>query len=109
MRLRLIYFVPALLLVRQTLLANDPSSARVVSHIPRHHIASTALRSIGYSKRRHILEVEFVNGAIYRYYEVAPSVYQALLTADSKARYYDFNIKHKYLSARVKRPALARH
>ena len=75
---------------------------QVVSHIPRAHTQSTALRSIGYSKRRHILEIEFVNGAIYRYYDVDLSVYRELINADSKARYYDFNIRRKYLSARVK-------
>jgi hypothetical protein len=78
---------------------------QVVSHIPRTHLQSTALRSVGYSKRRHILEIEFVNGAIYRYYDVDLSVYRELISADSKARYYDFNIRRKYLSARVRRPA----
>ena len=82
--------------------ANQQQTALIVSHIPRQHIDSSALRSVGYSKRRHILEIEFINGAIYRYYDIAPSVYRELLAADSKARYYDFNIRRKYLSARVK-------
>ena len=63
---------------------------------------SKVIAAIGYSKRRHILEIEFVNGAIYRYLEVAPSVYRDLITADSKARYYDTNIKGNYPSVRVR-------
>jgi hypothetical protein len=83
-------------------LATDRDSAEVTSHIPRQHVESSALRSVGFSKRRHILEIEFTNGAIYRYVDVPPSVYRDLLSADSKARYYDLNIKRNYQSIRVK-------
>ena len=95
-----------------SLIANPPdenvrSDARnpVISHIPRERVASNGIASIGYSKRRHILEIEFVNGAVYRYLEVAPSVYRDLMKAESKARYYVTNIKGSYQSVRV-RPRL---
>jgi hypothetical protein len=74
----------------------------VISRIPRSRINSTAIASIGYSKRRHILEIEFVNGAVYRYLEIQPSIYRELMIADSKARYYDCNIRGNYPSARVR-------
>jgi hypothetical protein len=74
----------------------------VISHIPRDRVSSRVIASIGYSRRRHILEVEFVNGAVYRYLEVAPSVYRELMTVESKARYYDTNIKGNYPSVRVR-------
>lgn len=84
---------------------NDSSRSTrwpVTSRIPRESVDSKVIASIGYSKRRHILEIEFVNGAIYRYLEVAPSVYRELMAADSKARYYDANIKGSYPSVRVR-------
>jgi hypothetical protein len=83
---------------------NIRSNARdlVISHIPRERVASSAIASIGYSKRRHILEVEFLNGAIYRYLEVPPSIYRELISAGSKARYYDANIKGHYSSVHVR-------
>ena len=74
----------------------------VISHIPRDRVSSKVIASVGYSRRRHILEVEFVNGAIYRYLEVAPSVYRELMRVESKARYYDTNIKGNYPSVRVR-------
>jgi len=84
----------------------DPSESNnsqpVVSHIARQPIASTAIAKIGYSKHRHILEIEFVNGTAYRYLDVSPSVYRDLLSAESKARFYDFNIKGKYRSVHVR-------
>lgn len=99
---RLCYFALSLLLAVQFVSASNPEKMPIVSHIPRQRVESSALRSIGYSRRRHILEIEFVNGAIYRYYDIGLSVYRELMAAESKARYYDFNIRHKYLSARVK-------
>jgi KTSC domain len=74
----------------------------VISHIPRVRVDSTVIASIGYSKHRHILEIEFVNGAVYRYLEVSPSVYRELVFANSKAGFYDRNIKGSYLSVRVR-------
>lgn len=83
---------------------NIRSNARypVISHIPRNAVVSRAIASIGYSRRRHILEIEFVNGAVYRYLDVAPAVYRELMSAASKARYYDANIKGHYLSVHVR-------
>jgi KTSC domain len=95
-------FVLFLLLGSHALIASQPEEARIVSRFPRQPVESRGVRSVGYSRRRHILEIEFVNGAIYRYYDVELIVYRELMDADSKARYYDFNIRHHYLSARVK-------
>src|SRR5713226_8154320 len=76
-------------------------SQRIVSHLPREPVHSTAIAKVGYSKRRHILEIEFVNGAIYRYLDVPLPVYRDLMSAESKARFYDFNIRRHYRSVRV--------
>jgi hypothetical protein len=74
----------------------------IVSRIPRHPVQSSALVSVGYSKRLHVLEVEFTNGAVYRYIEVPRSFYRGLMSADSKARFYHANIKRKFRSVRVR-------
>jgi hypothetical protein len=74
----------------------------IVSRIPRHRIESRVIAKVGYSKRRHLLEIEFANGAVYRYSDVSPSVYRDLIAAESKARYYDANIRGNYRSMRVR-------
>jgi hypothetical protein len=81
-------------------LAEEPG---IVSRIQRIPVESTAIAAVGYSKRLRALEIEFRNGAIYRYLEVEPDVYNALLKAPSKARFYDQNIRHKYRSRHVRR------
>jgi len=104
-RIWIMVFVGTLAAVASAPCADPPESNNsdpIVSHIPRQPIASTAIAKIGYSKRRHILEIEFVNGTAYRYLDVSPSVYRDLLSAESKARFYDFNIKGKYRSVHIR-------
>ncbi len=74
----------------------------ITSHIPRAPVQSSAIAAVGYSKRLHVLEIEFVNGAIYRYLDVPSDVYRDLLAAKSKARFYDQNIRAKYRSVQVR-------
>jgi hypothetical protein len=80
----------------------SPAPNHITSRIARQSVQSTAIAKIGYSKRHHILEIEFVNGAVYRYFDVPVSVYRELMSAKSKARFYDSNIKKHYRSALVR-------
>lgn len=80
----------------------SPTPNHITSRIPRQPVQSTAIAKVGYSKRRHILEIEFVNGAVYRYFDVPLSVYHDLTSADSKARFYDSQIRKHYRSAVVR-------
>ena len=92
----------AFLFASATFAADPNHRTGIVSHIRRAPVQSTALAAVGYSKRLRALEIEFRNGAIYRYLEVAPDVYDALVNARSKAHFYDENIRHKYRSQHVK-------
>lgn len=80
----------------------SPTPNHITSHIRRQPVQSTAIAKIGYSKRRHILEIEFVNGAVYRYLDVPPAIYQGLMSAGSKAQFYDFNVKGHYQSIAIR-------
>src|SRR5437899_3045130 len=80
----------------------SPTASHIISRIPRQPVESTAIAKIGYSKRRHILEIEFVNGAVYRYLDVPVTVDRDLMSSESKARYYDSNIKRYYRSVLIR-------
>lgn len=82
--------------------AADRSVAPIVSRIPREPVESSALAAVGYSKRLRALEVEFRDGLIYRYEQVPLPVYRELMAAESKARFYNKNIRGKYRCLRVK-------
>jgi hypothetical protein len=74
----------------------------MVSRISRQPVESSAIAKIGYSKHRHILEIEFLNGAVYRYLDVPATVNRDLMSAESKARYYDSNIRRHYRSVLIR-------
>ena len=76
--------------------------AKITSHIRREPLPSTALSAAGYSKRLHILELEFCNGAIYRYLDVPAAIYREFQSAESKAQYYVRHIKGNYRSLRLR-------
>jgi hypothetical protein len=80
----------------------EPTPSHIVSHIPRGPVQSSAIAKVGYSKRRHILEIEFVNGAVYRYFDIPLSAHRDLMSAESKARFYDSNVKRHYRAVLVR-------
>lgn len=84
--------------------AGAEEQVQVTSRITRQPVHSHALAAVGYSKRLHALEVEFVNGAIYRYSNVPPEIYRDLLGAPSKAQFYDENVRGHFPSVHVKPP-----
>ena len=74
----------------------------IVSRIKRVPVSSTALATIGYSKRLQALEVEFLNGAIYRYLDVPPQLHREMMAADSKTRFYHQHVRGQYRSVYVR-------
>jgi len=56
-------------------------------------VESTTLVAIGYDEMREILQLEFRNNAVYRYFGVPGSVYEALAAASSKGRYFNGAIR----------------
>lgn len=66
----------------------------------RKPIDSSAIASVGYDRGREELEVEFRSGNVYRYFRVPEEVYEELLQASSKGRFFGAHIRGQYDSAR---------
>jgi hypothetical protein len=99
---RRILLVALSLFTPGAMLATDRDNAEVGFRVSLDSASSRGRCAwVGFSKRRYILEIEFPNGAIYRYIDAPPSVYRDLLSVHAKARYYDLNIKRNYQSIRV--------
>lgn len=56
-------------------------------------VSSSNIASIGYDQQSATLEVEFLNGSIYQYYDVPEHEHEGLMNADSHGKYLDANIK----------------
>ncbi len=59
-------------------------------------VESTTLASAGHDPRAAVLELQFRNGAVYRYFHVPRRVYRDLVRAQSKGGYFNQNIRAKY-------------
>ena len=47
----------------------------------RTYVSSSNIASIGYDPMQMILEVEFLNGSIYQYYDVPEALYEGIMSA----------------------------
>mgnify|MGYP001236570536 CR=1 FL=1 len=75
---------------------------RHVTHLPtpRTPFDSSSIKAAGYSADASTLEIEFQNGATYKYFEVPPAVFQAFLAAESKGRYFNTVVRGAFIYQR---------
>lgn len=59
----------------------------------RQYVVSSNIASIGYDPDNMILEIEFLSGSVYQYYDVPQSIYDGLMTADSHGKFLAAYIK----------------
>jgi len=68
----------------------------------RVQVVSSNIRSVGYDAESSTLEVEFNSGNVYQYLNVPKSEYEGLMSASSKGRYFNTNIKGAYQEVRIR-------
>ena len=59
-------------------------------------VESSLLARAAYEARESFLQLEFRDGAIYRYFDVPADVYDDLLAADSKGSYFNKQIRARF-------------
>ena len=64
-------------------------------------VASSNVRAIGYDAQKQTLEVEFLNGSVYQYYNVPENMHQQIMNASSKGQFLYLYIKNQYPYSRV--------
>lgn len=67
----------------------------------RRVVTSASVKSVGYDMVSGTLELEYVNGNVYRYYEVPQPTYAGLLAAPSIGNYVNTQIKPYFEFAEV--------
>lgn len=67
----------------------------------RYSVASSNIASVGYDEGSQTLEVEFLNGSVYQYYNVPPNMHEQLMQGGSKGRFLNTYIKNAYPYSRV--------
>jgi len=87
--------IPFVLLLVLSVCAETPS-------IERKPVPSSDLASVGYDERTRVLEIEFHSGGIYRYLDVPKEIFDALLAAESKGRFFAARIRNQFRFQMVK-------
>ena len=63
--------------------------------VPRIPVQSSLLASVGYSIDE-TLDLEFLSGAVYRYFAVPHAVFEDLIAAQSKGGYFNRNVRSRF-------------
>lgn len=64
-------------------------------------VQSSNVAEVGYEAYSMLLEVAFVSGSVYQYFDVPEAVYQELLRASSVGKFLNEHIKGSYRYARL--------
>lgn len=67
----------------------------------RYSVASSNIASIGYDADVETLEIEFLSGSIYQYFNVPENMYNKIMQAGSKGKFLNTYIKNAYPFSRV--------
>jgi hypothetical protein len=68
----------------------------------RKAISSNGIRSVGYDPDAEIMEIEYADGAVYRYLMVPQFTYRALMAAPDPSAFAESHIKNgPYANARL--------
>lgn len=62
-------------------------------------VTSTDISSVGYDGNT--MHIRFNSGGLYAYYNVPSSVYNGLMGASSKGKYFHANIKGRYGDTKI--------
>lgn len=56
-------------------------------------VSSSNLKAVGYDAETKTLQIEFLNGGLYEYYNIPENIYKGLMAASSHGSYFDQHIK----------------
>jgi hypothetical protein len=71
--------------------------------VERIELDSTALAWVCYLSEQRVLQVGLHTGRDYDYLDVPARVYQELLAAESKGRYYNLHIRNEFPCRQIRR------
>jgi len=69
----------------------------------KREVESSVIGAVGHSR---VLEIQFESGRVYQYYDVPKHIYAEMLSAPSKGKYFNANIRGKfpYQEIELKKP-----
>ena len=66
-------------------------------------VESSVFTEFSYVRREHVLYLRFYSGEVYRYFDFPPDQFGDFLAAESKGKYFAYNIRDRFPFERVRR------
>jgi len=79
---------------------NRAGRFRLKTKMPR--VVSSIMKAVDYDDDSKELDITFVSGKTYRYLDVPPEIYIALLDAESQGQFFNEHIKDEFLYSEVR-------
>lgn len=67
----------------------------------RKHVNSSNIESIGYDATSMVLEVKFLSGSLYQYFDITEAIYLSLINASSIGSYLQRIIVKNYRYSKI--------
>ena len=64
-------------------------------------VASAEITQVGYQEDSETLEIQFVHGGVYQFFNVPSEVFAGLMSAPSKEGYYHTRIGERFPCSRI--------
>ena len=65
-------------------------------------VNSTNLSAVGYDSETNLLTIEFNDGGLYEYYNVPQNIYNELMSAPSKGKFFHRFIRDTYRTVKIR-------
>jgi len=72
--------------------------------VDRQPVRSKDLAAVGYDAESRTLEIEFLSGGVYQYFDVPPPVHDGLMKASSHGKFFHAHIRNKYKYTKTNEP-----
>jgi hypothetical protein len=69
-------------------------------------VESSTLATVGYDDDREPLQLEFLSGEVYQYFDVPAALHRALLSAPSKGSYFNRAIRGRFAFRLIRNGAI---
>jgi hypothetical protein len=76
--------------------AGNSHRGRNMVELDRRQVNSDTFRSIGYDQASRIMEVEFADGVVFRYFQVPEGIHKRLMRSRSKSSFFRNYIHYQY-------------
>lgn len=67
----------------------------------KQQVTSSNIESVGYDSDEQTMEVTFLNGATYQYFDVPEEIFTSMINADSVGSYFAKTVKGTYRFSKV--------